>query len=603
MAEQRDLLVRINGDTSGLNRAMGDAQKSTDSADKGFSNFKESATKVAQVLQATGVALTAYAVGATNFTIDYVRDARTLARTTGETVTEASRLSFAFKRLGLDSGDATATLNTFSKKIQGAKDDANDANNAFQRLNVPIKNTDGTLRGMSAVLFDVADRFQKMPDGIEKNATALELFGRSGTTLIPLLNKGSTGIKELEAQADKLGLTLTDKTITSVAKYIESTKKLKEQQDALKVAVGTLTTPVMAAFNQKMLEASNVLIGADSPFRTTTANVLAFGGPIATAAGGLIGLAGSAGSAVPLLSALGVSLAGVSAALGTFLIVAGIASAAVFAVVQAFGGWDNTLKVLKETYDKNLRPSLEGLWNQITNQLLPALRELWVAVEPILMPALRAMGFLLAGTLLVAIYTFINALRAITLVLTEISRVATWWINEMRDRFNFVVELFRTLAPLISSAIGNVKDAITKPFREAFSWIQDNVGKTKESLGRLSPWKRESPSLVDYVKSGTSVIEQEYAGMFNAIRGQADGYNKNDLASAMPATGVGNGVQPAPTASSAPQVFSPKITVNLGMYAGMPVEKREIAVELWREIVREARSQGVQLPQIGIQVQ
>jgi phage-related protein len=41
------------------------------------------------------------------------------------------------------------------------------------------------------------------------------------------------------------------------------------------------------------------------------------------------------------------------------------------------------------------------------------------------------------------------------------------------------------------------------------------------------------------------------------------------------------------------------VTVNMGMYAGMPVEKREIAMSLWRELVRTARAQGVNLPNIG----
>jgi TP901 family phage tail tape measure protein len=45
---------------------------------------------------------------------------------------------------------------------------------------------------------------------------------------------------------------------------------------------------------------------------------------------------------------------------------------------------------------------------------------------------------------------------------------------------------------------------------------------------------------------------------------------------------------------------SPNITVNVGMYAGMPVEKRQIAVELYQELTRAARAQGVQLQQIGV---
>lgn len=51
-----------------------------------------------------------------------------------------------------------------------------------------------------------------------------------------------------------------------------------------------------------------------------------------------------------------------------------------------------------------------------------------------------------------------------------------------------------------------------------------------------------------------------------------------------------------PKLQNSPQV---NLTVNVGMYAGMPVEKREIALQLYKEIVRAARAQGVSMPMIG----
>ncbi len=42
------------------------------------------------------------------------------------------------------------------------------------------------------------------------------------------------------------------------------------------------------------------------------------------------------------------------------------------------------------------------------------------------------------------------------------------------------------------------------------------------------------------------------------------------------------------------------LNVNVGMYAGMPVERRDIAVALWSDLVKAARAQGVQLPMIGV---
>jgi len=78
---------------------------------------------------------------------------------------------------------------------------------AFESIGVSVTNADGSLRNVEALLLDVADVFAQLPNGAEKSKLALDLFGRSGAQLIPLLSRGSEGINELRAEAEALGLT------------------------------------------------------------------------------------------------------------------------------------------------------------------------------------------------------------------------------------------------------------------------------------------------------------------------------------------------------------------------------------------------------------
>ena len=55
------------------------------------------------------------------------------------------------------------------------------------------------------VVVQLADRFSKMEDGAVKTAAAVELFGKSGAALIPLLNSGADAIREQEEELRKLG--------------------------------------------------------------------------------------------------------------------------------------------------------------------------------------------------------------------------------------------------------------------------------------------------------------------------------------------------------------------------------------------------------------
>jgi hypothetical protein len=86
------------------------------------------------------------------------------------------------------------------------------AGNALLKLGIPLRNADGTVRDLEQILGDLAEKFQAMPNGIEKNNRALELFGeRVGRRLIPFLNQGRAGIKALTDEFSKATTGFTKK--------------------------------------------------------------------------------------------------------------------------------------------------------------------------------------------------------------------------------------------------------------------------------------------------------------------------------------------------------------------------------------------------------
>lgn len=242
------------------------------------------ANKAAIALGAVGAGMTLLAKNATEFTVGYVRDAKMIARETGSTVSEASRLIFVTQRMGVTAEEASRSFGIFSKNIVNTDD-------SFTKLGVKLVDNQGKQRTFNQILLDTADKFRAMPDGVNKTALALELFGRSGKEMIKVLNLGSAGISNLQAQADKLGLTLTGDNVARIAAYIESQKRLTDSTNALKLAIGETTAPVLTAFNNKVNEVILSLVATDSPMRGFTANVLAFGGPALSFIGGAIGVA------------------------------------------------------------------------------------------------------------------------------------------------------------------------------------------------------------------------------------------------------------------------------------------------------------------------
>ena len=141
-----------------------------------------------------------------------------LQRIAGGSVEDVSRLRFALKQSGMDVEKSTEAIGKFGKRLveSGASVKGTEAMTAL--LGDTFKDSAGKIKPMTELLPMLADKFKKMPDGAEKSALAMQLFEESGTALIPFLNKGAAGVKELMAQSDKYGLTLSGPQVDALKK-------------------------------------------------------------------------------------------------------------------------------------------------------------------------------------------------------------------------------------------------------------------------------------------------------------------------------------------------------------------------------------------------
>ncbi|QIL71672.1 hypothetical protein G7048_15700 [Diaphorobacter sp. HDW4B] len=121
----------------------------------------------------------------------------------GVSTKELSQLQLAYKQAGIGNDGMASSLAKLSKEMS-------DGNVGLRALGVNAKNADGSLRSTTSVLLEVADKFTTLEDGASKTALAMEIFGKSGAEMVPLLNSGSEGIRELTEMSEKLGLVIED---------------------------------------------------------------------------------------------------------------------------------------------------------------------------------------------------------------------------------------------------------------------------------------------------------------------------------------------------------------------------------------------------------
>jgi len=271
------LAILITADAAGaiseMKKVAASAEKDLGKAGTEGSKLSANMTKVGAAMVGAGAGLLAVGVASADTATSLGREVMKLQRYTGMTAEEASKLAFAAKMSGVPVDSLGTGLGKLSKAME--------ANNpAFEKLGVNVRDSNGKLRNLGDVLPDLAEKFKNMPNGPEKTAEALQLFGRSGMDLMPFLNKGKEGIAELSKEAEKMGLVLSQDNIGQIKAHITSQRELGAALDGVKTQIGLSMIPVLDTM-------TNAFKNIPTPVYDVIGPLTVFGGLGLTAAGGI----------------------------------------------------------------------------------------------------------------------------------------------------------------------------------------------------------------------------------------------------------------------------------------------------------------------------
>lgn len=96
----------------------------------------------------------------------------------------------------------------------------------------------------------IADRLARIEDPTIKAAAAMELFGRSGTELLPMLAGGAAGIEQLQEQARKLGLTISTEDAKAAERFSDTLSILLKVLKQGVFTVGSALVPILSQLAQ-----------------------------------------------------------------------------------------------------------------------------------------------------------------------------------------------------------------------------------------------------------------------------------------------------------------------------------------------------------------
>lgn len=229
-----DIAVRVGADISGLVSGM-------DKADGALGRFGASAKSMSAIYALASSAVVAGGIAIVKNQINVADAALDAAEAAGTSVEQFTRLSYAMKFAGEGGADMSKNLLFLNKAIASNSE-------SFKALGISVKDSAGNARSASEVIYEIADAFQAMPDGAKKAAIAVDLFGRSGDAMIPLLNQGADGLRKLGNEADALGATISTKTAKQAAEFNDNLARLGTVAQGASNSIASAVLPTLNKF-------------------------------------------------------------------------------------------------------------------------------------------------------------------------------------------------------------------------------------------------------------------------------------------------------------------------------------------------------------------
>lgn len=247
-----DALKNAGTDAKSAGNEVKDAGDKANDSSANWEKFGNAAKVACEAAAAAIAAVTAAVVGAGKALVDCTVDAAafadevlTASSITGMTTEEVQALQYSAELLDTSfetiSGAMTRNIRSMSSAAEGTGDVAE----AYAQLGIEVTDSAGNLRDSETVFWEAIDALGQISDQTERDALAMELFGKSAQELNPLIEAGSENIRELGQEAQDAGYIMDGDALEAFGAFDDQLQRLKVGTTAAKNALGTVLLPVL----------------------------------------------------------------------------------------------------------------------------------------------------------------------------------------------------------------------------------------------------------------------------------------------------------------------------------------------------------------------
>ena len=309
-------------------------------ASKRLKAWGQSVTAAGQRMLSAGTAAVGGLLGASGVFASMGDTLAKASQRTGIGVERLSELAYAAEQSGADLETLEAGVRKMQKALAEAAVGSESARSALAALGLSITQLAGLSPDKQFTL--IADRLAKIVDPTERAAAAMELFGRSGTQLLPMIANGAAGIDALAKRARELGLVMATEDAEAAVVFGDLVADLWKTVKMGVFVIGSALAPVLTDFVQRALGVIRSVtdwIKANKAVVVTVfkiaAAVVAGGAALIVLGGILSGLGFAFGTLASIAAGVGTALSMIGTVLGAILSPVGL----VIAALASLGGY------------------------------------------------------------------------------------------------------------------------------------------------------------------------------------------------------------------------------------------------------------------------
>lgn len=249
-AENADGKIADVGDkAAAAGRDMDSAAEKTGKFSGALSNIAGGIGKAAALgIAAVGAAAVAAGAGVIKLTTgagEAADELITLSNKTGISTKTLQEMQYAARFVDVPLETMTDSMFKLTKSMDAARNGTGAQADAFKVLGISAVNADGSLKNSKQVWLDTIDALGKVTNETERDALAMQLFGKNAKELNPLIAAGSDELSRLAAEANELGVVLSGESVSALGEFDDKMQRLKATGTALGQTLGAAVAPAL----------------------------------------------------------------------------------------------------------------------------------------------------------------------------------------------------------------------------------------------------------------------------------------------------------------------------------------------------------------------